>query len=102
MGEGSRLHRAGPRSREGCRSDRPRDAHLRERFPGLAGAVGSLGYAMNERCSAISRVCCSMPDALAAKRNSCKASTPTPILSARQSCPEARQRAFRAQQVLDG
>jgi len=35
-----------------------------------------------KRCNAISSVCCSTPDALAANRSSCSASTPTPILSA--------------------
>jgi hypothetical protein len=35
-----------------------------------------------KRCSAMSRVCCSTPNAFAAKRSSCSASTPTPILSA--------------------
>ena len=35
-----------------------------------------------KRCSAIFSVCCSTPDALAANRSSCSASTPTRILSA--------------------
>jgi tail tape-measure protein len=58
------------------------DAHLRERILRFAGPLSGLGGTTDERCSAMSSVCCPIPDALAAKRSSCSASTPTPILSA--------------------
>jgi len=56
--------------------------------PATAALLGSVApaetaalVAERERCSAMSRACCSTPDAFA-KRSSWRASTPTPILSA--------------------